>query len=246
VTNRAQAGQQQSSFWPIVIATTGIALQTEIEININPCDAIWMPAVYDLSIMKHPAQPPPTLPPGWDPPVYVPDTIDDPATGLEIPVVGCNPCDVYRNGDLVQSAPVFSIRINSPNNPWLLFGLSTQIGKTYAAATTPSLIAGQGGCMRSITGPISRLWVKFYKFGTWDSASLPPLVRAWVENLGNSAIVLMSSLGFMQTTVEYGRSWDLTEAGTYTTTAWTQTIASGGYATPQLNTADRKVLHELR
>jgi hypothetical protein len=244
VTTGAQAGTLTPSFWPIIIATIGIALQAEIEININPCDAIWMPSLYDVSIMRNPAQPPPNLPSGWQPPYYVPDPIQ--INGLDYPVVGCNPGDVYQNGQLIQSAPVFSIRINSPNNPWLLFGMSTQLGTAYAAANAPNLVAGAGGCMRSITGPISRLWVKFSKFGTWNSATLPKDVRAGIVNEGNSAIVLMSSLGFAQQTFEVNRSWDLTEAGVYNTLAYSQSISSGGYSTPQLNTADRKVLGELR
>jgi hypothetical protein len=243
VTTEAQSGGLQS-FWPIIITTAGIALQTEIEVNIVPCDAIWMPSIYDLGTGKHPVQPPPDLPSGWEPPPYVPDSIT--VNGVEVPTVGCNPCDVYHNGVLVQSAPVFSIRVNSPNNPWLLFGQSTQIGTAFAAANAPNLIAGCGGCMRSLTGPISRLWVKFYKFGTWDSSTLPPLVRQGIVNDGQSVIVLMSSLGFMQQTVEYGRTWDDTSpgmAGTqYQTLAWAQVISSGGYQTPQLNTADKRFL----
>lgn len=240
VTDTAQSGGLQSSFWPIVIVTTGIALQTEIEININPCDAIWMPTLYDLSIMRNPAQPPPNLPVGWDPPIYSPDTIE--VNGQDIPVVGCNGYDVYQNGVLLQAAAVFSVRVNSPNNPWLLFGLSTQLGTAYASTVAPNLVAGQGGCMRSLSGPIARLWVKFYKFGTWDSASLPSKVKSGVENLGNSAIVLLSSLGFTQQTVEYGRTWDEPTPGAYNPLVWTQVLSSGGYVTPQLNTADRKVL----
>jgi hypothetical protein len=243
-TAQGQAGSQPASFWPIVIATTGIALQTEIEININPCDAIWMPSLYDVSIMRNPAQPPPNLPSGWDPPFYVPDPIS--IGGEDYPVVGCNPGDVYENGNLIQAAPVFSIRVNSPNNPWLLFGMSTQIGTAYAAANAPNLTAGTGGCMRSITGPISRLWVKFSKFGTWNSSSLPLGVKAGIDNQGNSAIVLMSSLGFSQQTFEVNRTWDLTETGAYQTLVWSNAVISGGYQTPQLNTADRRALHEFR
>jgi hypothetical protein len=245
VTTQAQAGGLQS-FWPILITTAGIALQTEFEVNINPCDAIWMPTIFDLSISKNPAQPPPNLPPGvlFPPPVYVPDSIID-LGGNEIPVVGANLCDVYQNGVLVQSAPVFSIRVNSPNNPWLLFGLSTQIGTAYASSNLPNLVAGQGGCMRSLTGPISRLWVKFYKFGTWETMT-PQAVKQGVENVGLSAIVLMSSLGFQQQTIEQGRSWDATGVDSQSTLAWAQTISSGGYTTPQLNTADRKALGVIR
>ena len=242
VTTSAQGGGLQS-FWPIIIQTSGIALQTEIEININPCDAIWMPTVFDLSISLNPGQPPPHLPSGIPfGPFFVPDSILDTA-GDEIPVVGANLCDVYQNGVLVQSAPVFSIRVNTPNNPWLLFGLSTQIATAYPTANPPHLVTGQGGCIRSLTGPISRLWVKFYKFATWDS--LPGgNVRSGIENVGLSSIVLMSSLGFMQQTIERVQTWDNNDPaiGGQLTGAWSQTLSSGGYQTPQLNSADKAFL----
>lgn len=236
VTQLAQGGGQPS-FWPIIINTTGLALQTELEININPCDAIWIPTVYDLSIQQSPGQPPPNLPPGWVPPPYQPDTIL--INGVEMAVVGANLADVYQDGVLIQSAPVFSIRINSPNNPWLLFGLSTQIGTTWSSANPPNLVAGQGGCMRSLTGPIARLWVKFYRFGTWQSPTLPPRVRAGTEASGMSAIVLMSSLGYQQMTIEQVRTWDQSATNVFTPSGWSQAISSGGYVTPQLNSADR-------
>lgn len=241
VTTAAQAGALQS-FWPIIIQTKDLAIHTEIEININPCDAIWMPTVFDLSISQNPAQPPPTnLPPSIPfGPFYVPDPVVD-VSGESIAVVGANLCDVYQNGVLVQAAPVFSIRINSPNNPWLLFGLSTQIGSVFASGNAPHLVAGQGGCMRSITGPISRLWVKFYKFATWESLPFGPIQRG-VQNVGLSSIVLMSSLGFMQQTVERGSTWDDDGSGGQTASTWTQTIASGGYQTPQINSADKVLL----
>lgn len=242
VTSQAQAGSLQS-FWPIIIQTQGIALHTEVEININPCDAIWMPTIFDLSISQNPAQPPPNLPPGIPfGPFYVPDSILDTSSD-EIAVVGGNLCDVYQDGVLIQSAPVFSIRINSPNNPWLLFGLSTQLATAYPMSTPPHLTAGQGGCMRSLTGPISRLWVKFYKFGTWEGLPIGPIQRG-VQNVGLSSIVLMSSLGFMQQTIERVQTWDDNEpeVGGQLTAAWSQTIASGGYITPQLNTAEKAIL----
>lgn len=246
VTGKAQAGSLQS-FWPIIIQTTGIALHTEIEVNINPCDAIWMPTIFDLTISKNPAQPPPDLPAGFPfGPFFVPDSIQDVGDN-EIAVVGSNLCDVYQNGVLVQSAPVFSIRVNSPNNPWLLFGLSTQLGTIYATANPPNLTAGQGGCMRSLTGPISRLWVKFYKFGTWESLPLGPVRRGVatpIENIGAASIVLMSSLGFVQQTVERVQTWDDNDPaiGGQLVGAWSQTISSGGYQTPQLNSADKWIL----
>jgi hypothetical protein len=243
VTSAAQAGALQS-FWPIIIQTNGIALFTEIEININPCDAIWMPTVYDITCGKNPAQPPAQLPPGYtQPPYYVPDPIV--TSGNLEAGVGSNIADVYQNGQLVQSAPVFSLRINSPNNPWLLFGLSTQIGTAYASATAPFLISGQGGCMRSITGPISRLWAKFYKFANWIALPTSPTGKAIPPQVGSSVdtVVLMSSLGFMQQTIERVQTWDDENgAGSPTMAAWSQTIASGGYQTPQLNSADKVLL----
>jgi hypothetical protein len=242
VTGAAQGGRVQS-FWPILIATTGAALQSEMEVNINPCDAIWMPTVFDLGISKNPVQPPPQLPPSIPfGPVYVPDSLLN-TTTTETAVVGANLCDVYQNGVLVQSAPVFSIRVNTPNNPWLLFGLSTQIGTAYASANEPNLIAGQGGCMRSLTGPISRLWVKFYRFGTWESLPFGPVQRG-VDNVGLSSVVLMSSLGFQQQTIERVATWDSSggAGGASIASQWSQSIVSGGYSTPQLNSADKAYL----
>ena len=253
VTTRAQAGALQS-FWPIVIPTKGIALLAEIEININPCDAIWMPTVYDVSIGTNPAQPFGVAPgeqfpfPGQAP-YYLPDPTQRGSNYVAI--VGANIPDVYQNGQLVQSAPVFSIRINSPNNPWLLFGLSTQIPAKWASTASsgaPNLSAGQGGCMRSITGPISRLWVKFYRFAAWVTLPTTPAGGGVIpigpdpDVNGFSTVVLLSSLGFMQQTIEAVRTWDLNnEAGGAGAlmAAYSQTIASGGYAIPQLNSADK-------
>jgi hypothetical protein len=259
VTTKAQAGALQS-FWPIVIRTNNIPLQTEIEINISPCDALWCPTVYDISCGANIAQPYAVAsevysnPPGGStiPPYFMPDPTIQPRVGIGpynyTAAVGANICDVYQDDYLVQAAAVFSIRINSPNNPWLLFGLSTMIPTRYAGGTgyypEGMYPAGQGGCMRSITGPISRLWVKFYRFATWyelpttEGQSTPPVTA---DPAGVSNLVLMSSLGFMQQTVERVQTRD-TRLTPPLVAAWSQTIASGGYQIPQLNSADKLFL----
>ena len=52
--------------------------------------------------------------------------------------------------------------------------------------------------------------MKFYKFATWESLLLGGNVRSGIENVGLSSIVLMSSLGFMQQTIERVQTWTIT------------------------------------
>jgi hypothetical protein len=250
VTTTAQAGNQHPSFWPIVIHPTGWQLLSEHEININPCDAIWMPTLYDVALGANPAQP------------YFTTGVASPTSAYFLPnpgvtalppganfstVVGSNMTDVYQNGYRVQAAPLFSLRINSPNNPWLLFGLATELATPYTGQLEQWWPAGQGGCMRSISGPISRLWIKFYRFAYRQTLPTTPGQSqggGGVTGDEYSTIVLMSSLGYAQQTIERVQTRD-DQGPTPLVAAWQQTIVSGGYQTPQLNTADRRSLERL-
>lgn len=228
VTQQAQAGSLQS-FWPIVIPSVGKQLRTEYEININPCDALWMPSVFDLSYSRNPGQLPSEVKTAdWNCSPFPGSAA--PISGNQlVPDVGYNISDVYNAvspnvGQLVQAAPIFSLRFNTPNNPYILFGLSTCLGRPHLGVVEnpPST----GGCMRSVTGPISRLWIKFYEWGfSSDGFSN--------NSNGENTIVLLSSLGFAQVTME------TTTNGVAT---GVQNLSSGGYNTPQLNSANKKYL----
>lgn len=214
-TTRVQHGLQQS-FFPIIIDATLIAPGTEIEVNINPCDHIWMPTFYDPSLGLNPGQstqvqnmqflgPDPQSP-------YTP---------------GLNVFDVIDTFDFIalQTATIFSLRFNSPSAPWLLWGLNTML--SFASS---GIVCGQGDTMRSISGPISRMWFK----------KLIP-ASASVSGLTNALdrIVLMSSLGFSQQTVGTQANIVNGNPGTEQGQLWGYSVNGGGYQTPQLNTYEQ-------
>jgi hypothetical protein len=230
VTQQAQQGSLQS-FWPIAIATLAtMQLRTEYEINIQPCDSIWMPVCYDLSIARNIAQAPTKTSGQWEfSPTPGPSAPVD-SSGVPLPDIGYNVTDVYNPTSKTwsQLAPVFSIRVNTTGNPWLPFGLSTLMGQPMAGSGISNTPA-QGGAMRSITGPISRLWVKFYEWGQCGGSLPVPGNFPGQQNL----VVLMSSLGFAQTTYETVSNG---------VASGLQVVSSGGYFTPQLNSANKKYL----
>ena len=99
--------------------------------------------------------------------------------------------------------------------------------------------------MRSITGPISRLWVKFYKFATWE-ASAPRTdpsrrtvpSRKYRQLLDRPHVVARIQAADDRTRANMGRQRERrsNDGGVVTDSH------SGGYQTPQLNTADKLFL----
>jgi len=251
-----QVQQQQfglpPTFWPIVIDPSSGApggqqmqLGQDYEIPINPCDAIWLPQMFDPSIYT-----------GNYP--YFQENyagILQPALPECAVQIGQNVYDVYDAGDSgtwIQQAPIFSLRFNVPSAPWLLWSLSN----IMANDVNPSL-AGESGCyfgtsdsMRSISGPISRLWVKFLKFAYWQNQPNPAPTN---DPLG-SAVVLLSSLGYRQSTIGVAqRSSASSPVGTNGTTVpgvFPQAVTglvnfgyeSGGFVQTNVNSLDRAEL----
>jgi hypothetical protein len=336
---KEQQGGINPQMWPIRIspAELGIGLNSPVEININPCDLLWMPSTYDKSYGVNPFQ----------------SSIGAVYSQCIDPILaGQNVGDVFDYNDATsvpwgQEAALFALRFNSPNNPWILWGLSTLLYKkrfggpqipstapvaqaglamlvngtvtvlnsqtpsrntggfqltcsqvvgeqgllsigavtagvsfqinsdnplddsviswTFIAppATTAAAKAqakkrssksepseadsgpfgtlttpfGQSGCMRSITGPITRLWVQYYRWATVNGnvpyPPPPPSIPA-------SQVVLMSMLGYGHETVETVQPHQDNNyaLGGVIPSPKQFSIAGNTYLTPQLNTAD--------
>lgn len=229
-----QYGQVQSH-WPIIINSSQLNLGVPTPVNMLPCDHIWLPVCYDPSIGLNPTQ-------------YVNSTSNPSATTPWVgprdlaknnAIVGINITDVFDMAAkaYITRAPIFSLQFNSPNAPWLLWGLGNMLSiDTDGSGGNGSLI-GQGDCMRSITMPITRMWVKILDYGIIDGNSAP-FDAGW--------IVLMSSLGVNHQTVGSNQP-SYADSALATVPNWPQQAASigmfsvsgGGYVTPQINTLER-------
>jgi len=268
---QAQYGTSQS-FWPIIIDAmaggpngTQMQIGEAYELNINPCDHVWLPTYYDPSLGVNPAQfdprtqtyPPNPLNPNQDaiifggPPQYQTFGIMNYS-----PQIGINIFDVYDayQQTFVQLAPMFSLRFNSPNSPWLLWGLGTNLsfdgaGTLGGIQNGFSQLIGRGDSMRSITGSISRIWVKLLSYAeVWNNYSQTEKSTSPFA----TRIVLMSTLGFnhqTQTTVQdkyasyFVPEYAPDQPVTYTAPQVSAPILSGafgggGYVTPQLSSLD--------
>jgi hypothetical protein len=223
--------EQQSGIspqmWPIICPDNGHLVQNHpYEIAINPCDSIWLPATYDKSYGVNPVQ-------------------LDSRTSQYFPgaqLAGCNVWDVKQVTknpnfspvpiNVIVQAPCFGLRFNSPNNPWLLWGLqSIMVGSTFGPSAQGGLMDwGRSAMMRAISGPISRLWIQWYSFVQYPGFSTP---------VGANQIVLMSMLGYSQMTLEQDQS-TADPAGILTAIPQEKqtAIICGGYRMPDLNTAD--------
>jgi|GEM_PF-5946896 len=270
-------------FFPIILnPSTGgpgggaMALGQEYEVAINPCDHIWLPTFYDPSIGLNPAQnfnPVAglyTLAPFQGPEAFTgaPQTI--PVAGMNI--FDVNDCSSQSTGGgnptspNVQQAAIFSLRFNSPNAPWLLWSLSNMLNTDGSAvlfsllgSTPTGALVGQGDAMRSITGPVSRLWVKYLR---WAIISVyDGNAQGWdfpVSSIPASQIVLMSSLGFSQQTVGAQQTaFSFAEIvsgsdGANTVKSYPQAnagagafaVAGGGYTQTKVSTLDRLELEK--
>lgn len=233
-TNFALSVQQQQGgiapqMWPIKCPDNGsLALNQPYEININPCDAIWLPITYDKSYGPNAWQTSKTTPSQW--------MIDPTIAGQNI----CDVIDYSGNANLtvipaVIQAPIFGLRFNSPNNPWTLWSLAQTANNGWQnwGAGSGSAPFGSTTFMRSITGPISRLWIQYYFF-----AAHPGLGSPATETGGNQ-IILMSSLGYSTTSVESQCNvLDSHKILTSPPPNLQRTIVAGGYKMPDMNTAD--------
>jgi hypothetical protein len=262
----------QPGFWPIILnfatgAPGGTPMQVgqEYEININPCDHIWLPTIYDASIGLNPGQqtPQPTV-----------SGITMIVTGLygamnnffgnssfsgidpTIPgnpgaLWGMNAVDLWDSSqegtsgpECIQTATIFSLRFNSQASPWFIWSLSdflagggTFLDQVFHQNGSP---VGQGDCMRSISGPISRLWVKLLAPATVQMTAFLPV----------SQVVLLSSLGYRQQTSgakQLSWSGNETDVGTLAADGATQSqysVEGGGYVQTNLSTLERIALEQ--
>lgn len=230
-TQRLQHGLQPS-FFPIVLDMTQLTVGTEVEANINPCDSLWIPTYFDSSLGLNPAQ----VVNGNNSPL--PSVI---STGPNFNrsagqshgggPVGMNIFDVMQNGGVFfQAATIFSLRFNTVSAPWLLWGLSNLLSADFEQ----NFPGGQGDCMRSITGPIARMWYK----------KVAPALIGGQPTPSADRIVLLSSLGYSQVTA--GVVCGMTDnTGTVTTPPSQSAYAlpSGAYQITTLNSLEQEQLN---
>ena len=219
VVQKQQDGRS-NSFWPIQISFSGVSLNQPFEVNISPCDHLYLPSTYDKSYGINPVQQQ-AADGGF---IYL---------GPDPSIAGINMADGI-NDTVTQECAVFGLRFNSPNNPWFLWGLGMMTAVNDNTATGAGC-AGQAQTMRSITGPISRMWAQIYRYASVSGGS---------ENVQGdfSQIVLISMLGYKHSSPEFMLA-DVVDADNPTETqpGVTQIIPvdGGGYVTPQLNTLER-------
>ena len=234
--NFARTIQEQQAgispqMWPIKLVPGALSLNSPFEVEINPCDCIWLPITYDKSYGTNPLQTPGGIMP------YAPDSN----------VFGWNVVDAFDPAspdgsgiapNLHTAAPIFGLRFNSPNNPWLLWSLSTgMVSWRWGFEPSPALQtwqpAGSSTFMRSISGPISRMWCQFYSW-TMNGGIVAPQ---------GTQVILMSMLGFSQQSVERRQTqFSTNSGGSRPDPESVNIIGCGGYKTSDLNSADLRVL----
>jgi hypothetical protein len=230
--------------WAISIGNPAWQLNVPYEIGITPCDHIWMPACYDPSIATMPTD-------------FVAALKDaTPSGGQQTAVLQAvnyntfpvyDPSSTYTSGGnpTLIAPPLFSLRFNSINAPWLCWGTPLPpIGFTAPGSVSgqPSALpVGASDGMRSISGIITRLWVKYNSWAQYATAN----VHSY--NAAGSGVVLLSSMGFRQQTpgtISFAANY----ADGTPSTGFSQlstSIEGGGYTTPQLNTTERAILENL-
>lgn len=244
----AQSGQAAQLF-PIVIPNPdpdsgGPGTLTEFEVNINPCDNIWLPINFDYTLGYNQAQTDGYITgTGGDLTPYPPDQFEN----FPYPFMACNVFDIIdTSGEaatdgIIISAPIWAFRFNTPNNPWLLWSLKTY--SSLPASDGWGLPVGRSDFMRAINGPISRLWARLV-YPCFTAQSVGGHLSREVYYPG-CRVVLFSSVGLSQQTCGVEGTVDVdTKAllpspppyGGYTN------LNSGGYVTPQLNTLQRQAL----
>lgn len=235
--NFARTVQEQQAgispqMWPIKIDPgdgPALSLNSVFEVDINPCDCVWLPYTFDKSYGYNPIQGSPYA-----------SQYPDPT------VIGAN---IYDSWDTSQqtyltSAPVFGLRFNSPNNPWLVWGLGVpqpRSGLSLGGALAPWGVSpghgrlGASSLMRSITGPISRLWCQFYQWAYTGASGFVPYQY--------QQVMLLSMLGFSQQSDDFQQPVnDATQKLTGPPIEYRSLLSCGGYRTSDLNSADLRVL----
>lgn len=234
--NQQAIGQ---SMWPILLdpKVVNYQLNAEAEVTINPCDHIWLPTMIDPALFNN-SDFANVIVNGWEPSIYGSGGLALLANG------GANtfPINDYSGTAPPVFAPVVALRFNSMNNPYTFWSLGSW----------PLLIGGDGGAsgpiagmgaydsMRSISGVITRMWVKWLAFSNIETSSGAGYGTA-------SKLLLMSAMGYNETTV--GQSSQTGNLGADSTSAnapgvqtSVTTFSGGGYQTPQMNTVQRLAL----
>lgn len=248
--NFARTVQEQQAgispqMWPIMCRDNGsLVLNQPYEISINPCDCVWLPYTYDKSYGVNPGQLNAQTSPFLASPAIAGANVSD------VRFAGKNPVVTTFSWAPLILAPIFGLRFNSPNNPWLLWGLgdptlvqASGAGRWGSGAPPDGGLMPIGGStlMRSITGPISRLWIQYYQFALtiFNAAATTPT--------GLNQIVLMSMAGFSQQSFDR-RSVVVDDTADPVLLAPPPldngVVACGGYHTTDLNSADLNALHQ--
>lgn len=223
-------------------------------VNFNPCDGLWLPGIYDASLGLNPQQQQPdgSLP---DPYLFGGSYSGN---GGQAGLWGINAWDLWDqsqaaqgNSGLVQAAAVFALQFNSTSAPWLVWSLSDflkpdVVMPVIAPAPTSGGLVGFGDAMRSVSGPISSMNVKYLQWASAYDVS----GQGGIVSVPASRIVLLSTIGLSQQTLGSKQnafaSAGLGAAGT----AWPQQtltptqygVGSGGYVQTNINTLERETL----
>lgn len=230
--NIQQGGMAQ--FFPIIIDPTNFKVGQEVEIPVNPCDHVWLPVFFDMSLGINPFQ----IEPAANNYAVGPFN----GNAAVVPFMGMNVIDINdptgtSSTGMQTQAPIFALRFNTLSNPWLIWSLSKMLtpnrGVVPVGASSLSTM-GMGDAMRSITGPIARLWYKLL---------MPTLLEDVPQTLNYSRVVLLSTLGYSQQTTGFANDYqEMDPSGLVNPLAVTATgysVSGGGYVTPQLNTVER-------
>jgi hypothetical protein len=233
-TVQEQQGGISPQMWPILCPDNGhLVVDQPYEISINPCDSIWLPATFDKSYGTNPLQNISFTN------RYFPNPAHAGANAYDVNESSVNPTPPsapYLSPAIV-AAPLFALRFNSPNNPWLLWGLGNGFNPaslgywgTVTAGQTPMTPLGHSTLMRSISGPISRLWITYRALGACWGGPTP---------VGMNQIVLLSSLGYSQSSLDHSQPV-LDPFGIFLAPPpiYDFPLSSGGYRSPDLNSAD--------
>jgi len=245
-----QFGLEPSLFSITIDPSTGgqgggeMSLGVSYPVNLLPCDALWLPTNYDPSMGYNPCQVSPTNP---NPNPILPTEGNG--------TFGINAYDLWDSNPANQVpityAAIFSLQFNSPNAPWLIWSLSDSAvpdGTLLPPSALPAPLGGlvgQGDFMRSISGPISSMNVKFLQWaGAYDESS-----QEAVDSIPASRIVMLASLGFSQVTGG-GKAVNFSSAAIGGQVPAAQngptpfSLGSGGYIQTNVNTLEHLILEE--
>lgn len=223
--------------WPILLSPSaaGYKLNVEVEVPINPCDHLWLPTNFDPSVFDNSdfaAYLSSQNPPWYASPLFLQG--------------GSNTFPLFDTSENLPTitAPTVALRFNSKSNPWTVWTLNKWNLYAQNGDGDPIVGIGDFDSLRSISGVITRLWVKWINF-----SNLYSIVGTTEGMDTGSRILLMSSIGMNESTV--GASVPIADLSEPAAAQINDAIpinasfAGGGYTTPQMNTQERAVLETL-